>query len=531
MATVREVFFEVMRELGLTTVFGNPGSTEEDFLANFPPDFHYVLGLQEASVLAMADGYSQATGKPAFVNLHTAPGLGNAIGNLVTAKMNKTPLIVTAGQQTREMLLLEPWLTNVEPTKLAEPNVKWAYQPVRPQDVPAALIRAYSMATLPPQGPVFLSLPLDDWSKTADTYPLVRRVSQKVGADPDFLNAVADELENAINPAIIAGADIDRAGAWDLAVTFAERIGATVFSPPASERAGFPESHSQYAGTLPFAIGPLAEKLKGFDVVVVIGAPVFRYYPYVPGDYLPEGTRLFHITDDPSEAARAPVGVSIISDAKLALRELLRIVAKKDRAAPSCYKPPVPPAESKVMTAAGLFYAIAKVRPDDAIIVEESPSNLAMIRKYLPTTNPASFFTMASGGLGFGLPAAVGISLAERDMQKRRPIIAIIGDGSFNYSIQALASAADERIKLIVIVPRNKEYAILKAFAKQQNTPGVPGLDLPEFDLPALARAYGCQAFTASDPEQVCSYFQAALLYDGPTIIEAIIDPEVPELL
>ncbi|MBE7201421.1 MAG: benzoylformate decarboxylase, partial [Parafilimonas terrae] len=160
MPTVRETFYDVMRDLGLTTVFGNPGSTEENFLERFPSDFRYVLALQEASVIGIADGYAQATGKPAFVNLHTAPGLGNALGNIATASMNKTPLIVTAGQQTREMMLMEPWLSNVDATNFPRPHVKWSYEPVRPQDVPAALMRAYATAVQPPQGPVFLSLPL-----------------------------------------------------------------------------------------------------------------------------------------------------------------------------------------------------------------------------------------------------------------------------------------------------------------------------------------------------------------------------------
>jgi len=164
-STVRDVTFNLLRECGLTTVFGNVGSTEEAFLENFPSDFRYVLGLQETSVIAMADGFAQATCRPALVNVHTAAGLGNAMGGLVTAYMNKTPLIVTAGQQAREVLLLEPWLTNVEPEVLPRPWVKWSYQPVRAQDVPAAFMRAIATALQPPAGPVFLSLPLDDWDQ------------------------------------------------------------------------------------------------------------------------------------------------------------------------------------------------------------------------------------------------------------------------------------------------------------------------------------------------------------------------------
>ena len=182
--TVRDVTYELLRAHGLTTIFGNVGSTEETFLAGFPSDFRYVLGLQEASVIAMADGYAQAMRRPALVNLHTGAGLGNAMGNLLTAFQNKTPLIVTAGQQTREMLLLEPWLTNVDATTLPRPWVKWAYEPVRAQDVPAAFMRAIATAVQPPAGPAFLSLPLDDWGQPCAGPAVVRTVGTAPGSRP-----------------------------------------------------------------------------------------------------------------------------------------------------------------------------------------------------------------------------------------------------------------------------------------------------------------------------------------------------------
>src|SRR5580704_3114200 len=176
MKTVRDVTYQLLREFGLTTVFGNVGSTEETFLKNFPSDFRYVLALQEASVIGIADGYAQATRRAALVNVHTGAGLGNAMGNLLTAFQNKSPLIVTAGQQTREMLLMEPWLTNVEATMLPGPWVKWAYEPVRAEDIPAAFMRAMATALQPPAGPVFLSLPLGGWGVSCDDTAVIRTV-------------------------------------------------------------------------------------------------------------------------------------------------------------------------------------------------------------------------------------------------------------------------------------------------------------------------------------------------------------------
>src|SRR6478672_7640403 len=241
--TVYDVTYDLLRSLGLTTVFGNPGSTEETFLKNFPDDFSYVLGLQEASVMAMADGFAQSTGKPALVNVHTAAGTGNAMGNLIAAYRGNTPLIVTAGQQTREMLLCEPYLTNLDETLLPQPWVKWAYQPARAQDVPAAFMRAYAVALQPPAGPVFLSIPLDDWDKPALGPAVVRTVSHRVGPDAERLRTFADRINRAQRPMLVFGPEVDRSGAWDAAVAFAEKVGAPVYGSPLPDRASFPDDH------------------------------------------------------------------------------------------------------------------------------------------------------------------------------------------------------------------------------------------------------------------------------------------------
>ncbi|TWH68576.1 thiamine pyrophosphate-binding protein [Micromonospora olivasterospora] len=273
MATVRETTYDLLRALDLTTVFGNPGSTEEPFLQDFPGDFRYVHALHEASAVAMADGYAQATGRPAHVNLHTAPGTGNGMGNLVTAWHNKTPLIVTAGQQTRQMLLIEPRLANPRAAELTQPYVKWSYEPARAQDIPAAFMRAYATAVQPPAGPVFLSLPLDDWDQPAAGAPVVRTVATRYAPDPQRLREFADAVAASRSPALVLGSAVDRAGAWPAAVALAERLAAPVWSAPAPERAAFPEDHRHFRGVLPYAIGPLAEALRGHDTVLVVGAP------------------------------------------------------------------------------------------------------------------------------------------------------------------------------------------------------------------------------------------------------------------
>src|SRR5689334_17005545 len=241
--TVQDVTYDLFRSLGLTTIFGNPGSTEETFLKNFPNDFTYVLGLQEASVLAMADGFAQSTGRPALVNVHTSAGLGNALGSLVAAYKGNIPLIVTAGQQTRAMVLCEPYLTNKDETVLPQPWVKWAYQPARAEDVPAAFMRAYAIALQPPAGPVFLSIPLDDWEKPALGPAVVRTVSRRVGPDVSRLHEFAERINAANRPMLVFGPEVDRGDAWEVGVRFAEKIGSPVYGSPLPDRVSFPEDH------------------------------------------------------------------------------------------------------------------------------------------------------------------------------------------------------------------------------------------------------------------------------------------------
>lgn len=531
--TVREATYDLLRQLGLTTVFGNPGSTEQAFLTKFPPDFTYVLGLQEASVLAMADGFAQATGKPALVNIHTGAGTANAMGSLITAYLNKTPLIVTAGQQTREMLLLEPWLTNVEAPLLPQPWVKWSYEPMRAEDVPGAFMRAYATALQPPAGPVYLTLPLDDWTKDVSQPAVVRTVSARVAPDPVRLAEFARRLAQCKSPVLVLGAAIDKAGGWDDAIRLAEKVGAPVWAPPASERVSFPEDHPLYQGILPFAIGLLSEKLNGHDLVLVIGAPVFRYYPYVPGDYLPTGTELLHVTDDPAEAARAPVGDSLLGDAVLTLQALTDQLPDSNRPLPRSRteRPSLPDKPSDQLTAADVYWVMNDVRPDNAVLVEESPSNLADFHRWLPITQPQSFFTFASGGLGWALPAAVGIALGERATGRNRPVLVAIGDGSFQYSLQALWTAVQHALPVVYVVLNNSEYAILKAFAYQEDTPDVPGLDLPGINIVALANGYGCNAERVMDKAGLSEALRRALSKKGPTVIEVPINPTIPALL
>lgn len=532
--TVWAVTYELLRALGLTTIFGNPGSTEQPFLKNFPADFRYILGLQEASVVAMADGFAQATRHPALVNLHTSAGTGNAMGNIMTAFLNKTPLIITAGQQTRDMLLCDPFLTNRDETMLPRPYVKWAYQPARAQDVPGVIMRAYALAVQPPAGPVYVSIPLDDWDQPALGPAVVRTVSTRFAPDADRLRDFARRISGANKLALIYGQEIDRSGGWGAGVALAEKLRAPVFHAPNTERPSFPETHPLFQGMLPMAIGPLGERLRGFELAVVIGAPVFRYYPYIPGAVLPPGCELLHITNDPSDAAGALVGDSLLGDATLALEALLELVEPgASRVPPEPLDRPhtLPSPPGSPLTASEVYAALGELRPEDAIVVQESPSNVMDLALWWPTVKPGSYYTYASGGLGWNAPAAAGIALAQQHADTGRPVVAVIGDGAMQYSVQCLAAAAQHRLKVIYIVPCNGEYAILKEFAVLENTPNVPGLDLPALDIVSTARGFGCAAAAARTKQELQAAFSQALRTDGPTVIAVPIQHQLRPLV
>jgi benzoylformate decarboxylase len=522
---VRELALELFRAHGLTTIFGNPGSTELPMLQQFPDDFTYVLGLQEAVVVGMADGYAQATGRPALVNLHTAPGVGNAVGALVNAAANQTPLIVTAGQQVRPMMTLEAMLTNPRATELPRPTVKYAAEPPRAADVPAVLAHAIHAATTPPRGPVFVSVPMDDWDVelTGPDLEVARRaVARTVRAplmpDPAAIDRLAEALDGASAPALVIGGDVDAGGGFDDAVALAERCSAAVYGPPADGRVGFPEDHRLFRGSLPMAIAPLADALEPHDVVVVLGTAVFRYYPYVPGRLLAEGTTLLHVTTDPEQAARAPMGDALIADPTAVVRALRERVAESSRTVPGA-TPAAEAAQSSsvpgTLTPEEVFDAVGAVWPVDGVVVDESPSNRAALHERRPVRRPGSSYFTTSGGLGFGLPAAVGVAMANRD----RPVLAAIGDGSMQYSIQALATAAALGVPLTVLVLENREYAILKWFADRENTPKAPGLDLPVIDFTALAAGYGVPAEVASTVDELRAALERGRDGDGPLLV------------
>jgi benzoylformate decarboxylase len=523
MATVREATFDLFRAHGMTTMFGNPGSTELPMLAEFPEDFTYVLGLQELVVVGMADGYAQASGRPTHVNLHTAPGVGNAVGGIFNAQANKSPLVITAGQQVRAQITIEANLTNRDPTIGPRPYVKWSHEPPRAQDVPGAIARAIHHALLPPRGPAFVSIPMDDWHLEADEdrsrNALRRIVSTRAMPDPVVLAQLATELGSARDPVLIAGPEIDASGGWADAVALAEKQRLPVWASPApgGGRLGFPENHPSFIGILPPAIGAVSETLGQHDLVLVVGSSVFPYYPYIPGPLLAEGSSLVAITSDPAEAARAPMGDAILGDVALALKKLVELVGESERSAPAARPAPGDPAQADPLSGSEAMAALADAWPQDGIAVVETPSSTLALRNRLRISAPGSYYFGSSGGLGFGISAAVGVQLA----QPGRPVVCVLGEGSAQYGITALWTAVAYKVPVTFLVLRNEEYMILKWFAAFEQVHGAPGLELPGLDVAAVARGYGMPAREVSGREQLTQALREEIpVGDGPRLVQ-----------
>jgi benzoylformate decarboxylase len=523
-STVREATYDLLRAHGITTMFGNPGSTELPFLKDFPDDFTYVLALQEAVAVGMADGWAQASRKPGFVNLHTTPGIGHGMGSIVNARDNRTPLVVTAGQQARPMMALSALLTNADATTLPKPAVKWSYEPARAEDVPMAVARGINLAGLHPRGPVFLSLPMDDWEAEPQEYGdelFTRRVSGRMAPDPEVVATIAEKLEGASNPVLVLGGEVDSSGGWDAAVRLAEKQKLPVFAAAIEGRAAFPEDHPNFQGVLPPALGAVGQFLEGRDLILVIGAPVFKYYPNVPGQMIPEGSEVWHITSDPDEAARAQVGNAAVGDAGATLEVLAEKVGESDREPPPPRAEVPPPDASDPMAGATALDTLAGVLSGEEIIVNESPSNALAFRTRIKSSRPGSFMFGAGGGLGFGLSAAVGAQIGAPD----RPVLAVLGEGSAQYTITALWTAVAYKVPLTILVLRNDEYAILKWFSDLEQVEGAPGLDLPGLDCVALAKAYGMRADRVEDADSLRDALAEGIGANEPRLIEVPIAP------
>ncbi len=490
--TVRDATFELLRERGLTTIFGNPGSTEVPFLTDLPDDLRFVLGLHEGSVVGLATGWAIGRREPALTLLHTTAGLGNAVGALATARVNRAPLVVLVGQQDRRHLAFEPFLAG-RLRGLGGEYVVWVDEPVRAQDVPGAIGRAAHEAETQ-RGPALVVVPMDDWGEPADEDredAAPARVVRAAAADPAAVEQLTRFLDGARAPALVVGAGADDAETWEALVGLAERLVAPVFQESFGARAGFPQDHRLFAGVLPADRPRLRERLAPYDAILVVGAPAFRQSPYAPGRFTEPGTRIAVVGDNADEVQRSPAELAVLAPPASMCRALAERLPQRNVTPPEPYRPPPapdPPAAGEPLLAGHVLAALAERLPEEAVVVEEAPVDRPELHDRLLARRPLGFLSAAMGGLGFALAGATGVRMALPD----RPVVAVVGDGSALYGIQALWSASHYGVGPLFVILSNGGYAIMDRLAERQGGHGAwPAIDV---DIAGLARAQGCDA-------------------------------------
>ncbi len=539
----RDVLLEVLRTEGVTHLFGNPGSTELpliDALAE-ADDLHYVLGLQEATVVAMADGYAQATGRPAFVNLHTSAGLGNAIGNLTNAKANRSPLVITAGQQDYRHIQTDPLLSGPL-VDLASGAVKWAHEVRTAGELGTIMRRAFHDAAAPPAGPVFAALPMDLLDEeVADPAPRSSTI-HPIGV-ADGLEEMADLLcgPGVGRVALVVGDAVAASGAVGAVVALAEALGAPVHGSPLHGRGVFPPAHPLWQGMLNPAAGAIRAVLEGYDRVLLVGEQAFIVYPYTPGPAVPPDVELLHLSPDPGQLGRAwPVRLGLAGDPRASIDALLPLVrARVDAAAAADALAGARPRraeEIERLEAAALerygpapmhpmaaAHALVRALPSDSFVVDEAITTGVYVRGFHHWTEPGRYFFCTGGGLGWGMPAACGVSLAHG----RAPVLCVVGDGSAMYSPQALWTAAAEGLPVVFAVVNNRQYKILKGYLGGRGGPAARtgnfvGMDLadPPVDYLALATSMAVDATRVDHADDVGDALRAALATGRPHLLE-----------
>lgn len=514
---VRDAVTDLLQQAGVTRIFGNPGSTELPLFTDLPQGLSYHLALHEGIAVAMADGYAQAARGLGVVNLHSAAGIGNAMGGIYTAFRNETPLLLIAGQQSRALVAQGAYLSNNDSRQIAAPYVKQAYETLRAEDVPAAMAEAIQLALTAPMGPVLVSVPVDDWDRMAPCAQL-RRAHVTPHPDPAAVSELADALVCARNLAIVAGAGVDRsAGGWDALSVLARHLQAPVFSAPTASRMSFGESSPLFAGHLPSQEPRLSQALQGHDVILVLGAPAFTLHFEGPPTDL--GTaKILQIAANPAHLSRGLAQVAVLGDVAAALRLLLdRIGPPRAPATPQRAAPEFPTADR--LTQEFATATLARMVGRDIVLCDEAPTNRPNVMKHLPITRSGSYFFTASGGLGFALPAAVGVAMALRD----RPVVATVGDGSALYAIQSLWSGVDAGVDLLVMVFNNGGYRVLEGIARMAGAQSVSACTITHLDFCAMAQGQGATARRVTEAHDLVPTLTELLPQRGVRLIEVMV--------
>lgn len=546
-----EALLEILAAAKITHLFGNPGTTELPLNAALAhdPRFRYHFGIQEIPVVAMADGYTMASGRPSVVNVHVSCGLGNAMGMLYNAYCEGTPLIVTAGQQDRRLRLGEPVLDG-DLVSVARPWTKWSYEVQRVDDIPTALRRAIQIALTPPTGPVFLSLPLDVQMETITAPDLSppTLVDRRVRPALDALRSAAKLLAGAKRPVILTGSRVTESDGCNELAALAEQIGAPVFAEGTTSHGRLPmrSDHPLYRSVFGYWSSDIRAQLEPYDVVLAVGLNLFRLYIHrEPECPLPQHARVIHLDNSPHEIGKNfPIELGLWGDPKSGLAELSELLSHeltadaRSAAASRCetyaVERQVAQAElrrtiaeqqsSRPLTSLAFMSALAAALPDNTAVVEEAiTTHQNVLEKLGVIRDPAAHFAHRGWALGWGLGCALGVKLAWPD----RPVLGLLGDGSALYGIQGLWSAAHHQIPVTFVIANNRQYKILKVCGDvlalpELREPSCPGINItgPNVDFVGLARSFGVEAERISEPDELTAKLRSSLTGDRPRLIE-----------
>jgi len=535
--TGRAAFLQLLVDEGITHLFGNPGTTELAIMEAVPdfPQLKFVLGLQESVVMAMADGFCRASGRLAAANVHVMPGLGNAMGALYNAKFSGSPVILTAGQQEQGHGLLEPML--YEPlVPVAQPLVKWAVEVTRAADLPRIIHRAAKIALTPPTGPVFLSLPgdvLDEKLELDMGRPV--RVDGAVRPTDATLQSVADMLLRAKKPAILAGHELSTRDAFAEAAKLAELLGAAVYAGSIPYSAQFPSEHPAFMGAFTRLQKQVRSTLENHDLLLVLGADLLRMSVYSPVEPLPPGVPVIHVSERAHELGKNyRTDIAVHADVKQTLMALLPLLRRSDAAERRLaeLKPhnwtaqrdkarldAMMAAETKPIDPQYLMLRFTEALPRDAVVVDEGLVSTNTLPKFLVNRGPRDYYGLASGGLGFAIPGAVGISLA----LPGRPVAAMVGDGSAMYAVQGLWTAAHHQLPITYVIANNRGYRIIKErLVSFRKTDRFTGMDIrePDIDFVSVAKSFGLAARRVTDPQDIAPALREGFASGRPNLID-----------
>jgi benzoylformate decarboxylase len=546
----KQALMEQLVAEGVEYVFGNPGTTEQPFMDILQdyPQIQYVLALQEATALGMADAYAWASGRPAFVQLHVAPGLGNAMGMLYNAYCMGTPLVIYAGQQEARGVIQQILLAG-DLVSMARPVTKWSVEVRDAADIPTVLRRAFKVAAEPPRGPVFISIPLDVMDQTAEMTIAPATYSRcRVRPDPQAAAEAADVLANAQSPVIVCGDGVALSGALAEAVQLAELIGAQVYSSFCAEMA-FPTDHPLYQGLVNIIRrAGLRMQLTAADVLLIMGTPAFRVLYPMPEPPFPAQTKVIQVDSNPWELAKNwPATLAIVADPQMALRDVLQILPsklskaarqaaaarlgaarqQKEQAQQSFEAAARSTWDAVPITAPRLMKGLADCLEPGTVVYDEAITTSVYLSHYLKFNQPGTYFRAAGGGLGCGLPGALGVKLARPDS----PVLAVVGDGAALYTIQALWTAAHYRIPVTYVICNNQGYRILKINMLQYLGEAMAGrkfiaMDLvdPVLDFAQIAQAFGVRGQRVERPDELGPALRSALRSGEPSLVDVVIE-------